>query len=62
MMHEMSHGRNFADVLLNKINYYQNLAIRKKMNSYFPDSLAGRLAEYLKLSRDFSVINDYRCI
>lgn len=62
MMHEMSHGISLADVLLNKTNSYQNLSERKKMNSCLLDSLDVRLAEYLKLSRAFSGINDYRCI
>lgn len=30
MVHEMSHGRKFPDMLLNKTNYYQKLAIRKE--------------------------------
>lgn len=29
MIHEISHGRKFPDMLLNKTNYYQKLAIRK---------------------------------
>lgn len=35
MMPEMSHARTFADVLLNKINYYQNLAIRKNQTAIY---------------------------
>jgi len=59
-MREMSHARNFADVLLNKIKY-QILAIRKNQTAWL-DSLNVRLAEHLKLLRDFSGINDYRRI
>lgn len=35
MMPGMSHARKFADVLLNKINYYQTVAIRKNQTAVY---------------------------
>lgn len=76
MIHEISHGRKFPDMLLNKTNYYQKLAIRKgekkkkkrqqqqqqQQNTYILDCLYLRPAQHLKLLRVSLGVNDYKCI